>query len=805
LVAKPYVKRSFAMSKRIEMMRERLVTDKNPICIEKFKIILETEAENAYELPVYRRGKTFVNILDRIPIFILDGELIVGNTASKPFGLEMDVGFSVWNKYEIEALKEDGFKVDPGDEAELLDLIERYPQYGATSGMNRIMLGHHRMEAYYRSGLTLPPWRDQGVGGGTASSGLGLGPGWILICPDFNLVLQKGLQSMIQECEDELQAIRFFDTDSYERSVTLQSMKMSLEAMVRFAGRFAGLADEMASKEGDPQRKKELLEIAGICRRVPANPARTFKEAMQAVWFVFLVTSPSPTTCIGRFDQYMYPYYKADIEAGRITDEEVLEYLQCFRLKVMEISNISGKEVRKRGVGRARWYNMTIGGVKEDGSDATNELSYLVLEALLRCPTTHHTITMRVAESTPESLILKGIEAQARGLSIPAFIGDPSYINFFLTYGVSLEHARDYVITGCLDANLPGRSRAITIGMFITPLTLEFFLNDGVDRKTGLRVGNKVGDLDRFSCYDEFRAAFMEEFTNYMSMSAERNNAEAMSFGIALPDPLKSALMVDGIRIGLDLYKRPYELENNNLMNPVGMVNLGNSLFAIKKLVYEGKVVTLSEFKKALDANWVGHEDLRRKCLKLPKYGNDIEEVDSVVGSLYEHWGRISNTLPAAFGGTQKATAISVTSHQPGGAITAATPDGRSDGEILADGCASPASGTDKNGPLAVFKSALNIPQDGFAAMLLNMKFHPSALRSEEDKRKLAIAMRTYFSNGGKQVQFNVVDSEALREAQKEPEKHGDIMVRVAGFSAYFVHLTRDIQNEVINRTVHNI
>ena len=173
------------MSKRIEMMRDRLVTDKNPICIEKFKIILQTEAENAYEMPVYRRGKTLANVLDRIPIFIMDGELIVGNTASKPFGLEMDVGFSTWNKYEVDALKEDGFKIDPKDEAELLQLIERYPQFGATSGMNRMMLGHHRMEAYYRSGMTLPPWRDKGIGGGTASSGLGLGPGWVLVCPDY--------------------------------------------------------------------------------------------------------------------------------------------------------------------------------------------------------------------------------------------------------------------------------------------------------------------------------------------------------------------------------------------------------------------------------------------------------------------------------------------------------------------------------------------------------------------------------------------------------------------------------------------
>lgn len=793
------------MNTRIEMMKNRLLTDKNPICIEKYKIILNTEAKYAYELPVYRRAKTLANYLERVPIFIMDGELIVGNTASKPFGLEIDVGFGTWNKDEIEALKDEGFKLDPDDEHELLDLLERFPQFGATSGINNLLLGHKRMEPFYRSGMVLPPWRDKGVSGGTASSGLGLGPGWLLACPDFNLPLQKGIITMIQECEDEIQNIYFYDTDSYERTITLKSMKITLEALVEFSYRFADLALKMAQEENNPVRKKELLEISEICRHVPANPARTFKEAIQTVWFVLLVTSPSPTTTIGRFDQYMYPYYKADIEAGLITDEDVLEYLQCLRLKVMELGNISGKEVRKRSIGRARWYNMTIGGVKSDGGDAANELSYLVLEALMRCPTTHHTITLRVGESTPEELILKGVEAQAKGLSMPAFVGDPSYIKFFTIYGVSLEHARDYVITGCLDANLPGRSRAITIGMFIAIKMLELFLNDGIDPKTGLRVGNKTGDLDRFKTYDEFKSAFFKEYTNYMSMAAERNNAEAMSFANTLPDPVKTAFLVDSIKIGLDLYKRPFELQNNNLMNPVGMVNLGNSLYAIKKLVFEDNEVTLSEFKKALDANWQGYEDLRMKCLKAPKYGNDIPEVDNIIGEIYAHWGKTANELPAAFGGTQKPTAISVTSHQPGGAITTATPDGRFDGDILADGCASPMSGTDTKGPLAVFNSALRIPQDNFAAMLLNMKFHPSVLKTEDDRRKLAIAIKTYFLNGGKHVQFNVVDKEILREAQNYPEKHYDLMVRVAGFSAYFVQLNREIQDEVIERTTHTM
>jgi formate C-acetyltransferase len=263
--------------------------------------------------------------------------------------------------------------------------------------------------------------------------------------------------------------------------------------------------------------------------------------------------------------------------------------------------------------------------------------------------------------------------------------------------------------------------------------------------------------------------------------------------------------MDGGIHSGLDCYAQPYKFESNQLLNPVGMMNLAQSLYAIKKLVFEEKDVTLPELIEVLDSNWQGREDLRKKCLALDHYGNGVNEIDEIVGECYTFWADVADTIPSALGGHFRCSAISVTSHQPGGALVGATPDGRYAGEILADACASPLRGTDTHGPLAVFRSALHIQQDRFQAMLMNMKIHPSALKTDDDKMKLASAIRTYFANGGKQVQFIVCDAKTLEEAKAHPEEHRDLMVRVAGYSAYFVQLTPGLQDEVITRTAHEL
>lgn len=793
------------MTPRIKRMRDRQ-RQKYRICIERFKIFLATWAETAGEAEIMRRAKAQYNELCRLPIFIEPDELFVGHGASKPHGLEIDPNSGIWDKEEIDALTGEGYEFSPEDAAELLRLNETLHPFGLNDGVAEAIRGNDAFVNFMKVGITLPPWvtleRGKQLGGGYALSGLGLGPGQCLVCFDYETALRRGLADMIRECDEELDRVSFSKPGGYDRCLYLKAVKLSLEGILCYAGRYAELAEQMAETEQDPARRAELLEIAAICSRVPARPARTFREALQMYWFLFIIVAcPNITAGMGRVDQLLYPYYAADKAAGRITDEEVVELFEMLRVKNMDMGSLGGKSRRACEDGEAKWHNMTIGGVNADGSDATNELSYLILEALLECPTPHHTITIRVADSTPDSLILKGLECQRRGLSMPAFVSDDSYIDYFVQYGCPVETARNYCMTGCLDANIPGISRSMTASMFIVPLFLTTFLNDGVDVRTGLRLGAPTGPLSRFRSYEEFEAAFRAAFREYLSFAQERCNLQIASMQRYFPEPLRSAFMQDGIAAGQDFQSRTMPVENGGCLCPIGMVNLGNSLYAVKKVVFEDRTATLAELKQALDADWTGWEELREQCLSAPKYGNGIAAVDEKVAEFYQLLLDLNDQAPTITGGTVRSTAVSITTHQPGGLLTFATPDGRKAHSILADGAASPVMGQDKNGPLAVLASAMRLPQSRYQGVLLNMKFHPSALASEEDLYKLSAMLRTYLKHGGKHIQFNVVSQEQLLAAQEAPGEYSDLMVRVAGYSAYFVQLNRPMQNEIIART----
>ena len=800
------------MTDRLQRMYSKIRTNYQHIGIEKFKIITKTEAECAGYPAILRRGQTLKNVLEQFPIYISDDELFVGNPASRPWGLEIEAGLGKWSKEECEYLREDGFDFALEDQEEMLRINEQFHPFGMYQGANLIIAENERLDIFARSGMMLAPWKKDKtlgnrVGGGAACSGLGNGPGWNLLCIDYSLALTKGLDAMIAECDEEIQNNRYFDKRSFERGITLQAMKLSLQGLKNYALRFSKLAAEMAEKETRPQRKAELEQIAEICANVPAKPAKTFREAMQSFWFMFLLVNPSPTPPIGRFDQYMYPFYKADIEAGRITDDEVLELLGMLRIRCMEMNQQSGREIRKRASGGARWLNMTIGGVKPDGTDACNELTRLVLRAVRDVRTPHHTVTLRVCDTTPDDVMLLALQCQAEGCSMPAFVGDKSYIDYFTQVhnpndGLPIEVARDYCMTGCIDGNVAGRTRTMGITMFVCPLMLDIFMNNGWDKNIEEQVGHPIaGDLSKYETFEQFLADFEPEYRCFVQTAAEKLNIESAVFKELLPDPFRAAFMYNGIKSGLDCYAQEYPFESNQLLNPVGMVNLAQSLYAIKTLCFDQKVCTLPELKKAMDANWEGYEDLRQRCLDLPHYGNGDADADEMVHTCYRWWLDVANSTPSSLGGHFRCSAISVTSHQPGGALCGAMPDGRCSGDILADACASPMAGCDHEGPLAVFRSALNIPQDEFQAMLLNMKFSPSAIATDRDKMKLASAIKAYFANGGKHVQFIVEDQKTLIDAKAHPDKHGDLMVRVAGYSTYFVQLTPGLQDEVIART----
>lgn len=795
------------MNDRIKRMKERLRVNKYPLCIEKFRIANETLKATEGMPQLLRRAQIHANILDNITIFIEEDDLIAGAGASKPFGLEIDYEYGTWTKDEVEALKSEIYTILPEDEAELYELNEKFGNNNLNStlvkAIGEIVGESKTLWPFMKSSVILPPWKDKtgGSGGGFAQSGMGLGPGFFLVSIDYEKILTHGALSIIDECRKNLEELKYFKTDCIEKKHYWESVIIVYEAWLRFANRYAELAENMAQQEANPIRKQELIDMARICRKVPAYPAENFREAIQSFWFTFLLACPSPTTAAGRFDQYMYPFYKKDIENGSMTEDDALEMIELLRIKEMKMNRVSGKANRKKNAGMAKWHNWTLGGVKSDGSNAANELTSLVLKSALDTQLPHFTCTLRVNQNTALDVIVEGLKVVQTGLGMPAFVGDESYIKFFTQNGLSVEEARDYVMTGCLDGNIPAKTRTQTVIMFIVAQVFDIFMRNGWCNFTKEQVGLQTGDVTKFITFEEFEKAFYVQLDYMLHLAAERNNIEMISQRELFPDPFRSSLMEGGISEGKDILNRTFKFDNASCLCAVGVINVADSMAAVKKLVYDEKKYTMEQLLTALNANWEGYDDMRKDFLAVPKYGNNNNLPDNMAKKIYSYFAKCLGTIDHAYGGKVVATAISISAHQPGGLAVGALPDGRKAKEILADGSMSPMHGMDTSGPLAVLQSAMKIDQDEYQATLLNMKFHPTALKTDEDLYKLAAMLKTYLTNGGKHMQFNVVDRETLVAAQNEPEKHRDLVVRVAGYSAYFTALTKEIQNEVIERT----
>ncbi len=790
-------------TKRIERIKSNLRLSARPLCTEKLQLMTDSLRSTEGQPQPIRRALALAAALNAITIWIDDDELLVGHAASRPGGFELACDYGLFTPDEIESLKEDGYSISPEDEVRLVELNRYHEGKTFVNRMGDILFDNPRLWPFMQSGVVLPPWksREHGSGGGYAQGGMGLGPGLLLGAIDYSLVLDRGLASVIAEAEHELSEIRFDSPDTVERSVYLRAIVISLNAVIRFTHRYADLARSNAATASDPSRRAELETIADICSRVPAEPASSFREALQSFWFTYLVITPSSVAPMGRLDQLLFPFYQSDIDNGVINDDGVVELFACLRLHDMAIDRVAGKTNRKKHSGQAKWHNCTIGGVKSDGTDATNALSYLILEAARVCPTPHHTITIRVNESTPEKLIEKGLEVVRTGLGLPAFVSDRSYIEFLTRSGLPAEQAREYLLAGCLDAAVPGRSRVVSFPFVVVPFIFEVVLNNGRHPRTNAPLGLRTGDLEDFHDFDSLMSAVKAQLRHFLALTAERNHAEVAVQRGAYSDPVLSSLMEGGVTSGRDYLDRKMAFENGSVMCPIGMINLADSLAAIRKIVYDQRRLSLRELKTVLDADWNGYPELHQEFIAAPKFGNDDDYVDSIAADLYRFWAETVSSFQSPFGSPHVPTAISITSHWAGGELTGATPDGRRAGQCLADGSMSPMQGRDHRGPTAVIRSALKIDQDAYQATLLNMKFHQSALATSGDLHKLASLIRTYLEFGGKHVQFNVVDRETLLDAQIHPNEHNDLVVRIAGYSAYFVTLSRTVQNDIIART----
>jgi len=791
------------MSDRIEKMIKRVRTAKYSICSEVARLTTESWKETEGEPNVIRTAKAQANILDKIPIFIQEGEPIVGNGASKPMAVE-SWAITGWMKEGIDALREEGWEISNETEAQMASLNE---YWGPRSAHQKYIdsMDEDRLWPFLQSGWMIPPQmnREWASKIGFASSGLGVGlslPEAWYTCVPLDKMINRGLTSLIQEAEQEKRNLNFNDAGTMEKAHFLEAVIIAHKAVIRWANRYADLATAMAAEEKDPTRKKELERIAQTCRWVPANPARDFYEAIQYLWFLYVILA-SLVMPLQRFDQYMYPFYKKDIREGTTTDEKVLELLQCLRIKDMEIMGVAGSAHRQKWSGLAKWNNMVIGGVTPDGDDATSELTYLILEAAMRCQTPHHTITLRVHEGTPEALMLKALELVKTGIGMPAFVGDKSYIESFVSKDVPLKVARDYYLIGCLDGTVP-EGMGNLFPMCATTVAWSWLVNNGMDPFARKQVGLATGDFESFETFDDLMGALKKQIAHGMAMEAECRGRMFETVKGQFPDAFVPSLFTDGIKVGKSTCDRTLPYKIGHSMGPVGMTNMADSLAAIKKLVFDEKKVTLKELKAALAANWEGYEEIRAMCLKAPKYGNDDDYVDSIVSELYRFYAETAGAINGPRG-KYNATAISISAHQVAGMLLGATPDGRYSGESLADGSVSPSQGKDTFGPTAAMNSAAKIDQTAYLATLMNMKLNPSALSSTEGMKNLSALIKTYFSLGGKHIQFNVVSKETLLDAQKRPEKHRDLIVRVAGYSAYYIQLSEGVQEEIIHRMEH--
>ena len=632
---------------------------------------------------------------------------------------------------------------------------------------------------------------------------------------DYPELLKYGFRGIINQISEKLSALYIDNPELLESFYFYQSLIIVYEAAIRFANRFAGLAEDIAENTADPQRKKELLEIAEICRNVPENPAQTFREAVQALWFVQLIIqleTNGHSVSIGRFDQFMYPYYIRDIKEKRMTEEQALEILQCCWVKLNSITKLRSWSQTRLNAGFPMFQNMTIGGQRTNGEDAVNEMTYLLLDCHDSMRLSQPTLTARVHKNSPYAYLRRCVEVLSKGGGMPAFFNDEIIIPSLLLRGVQKEDAFNYCMVGCVEPSVAGKwGGRYGASLFNLTKCLELALNGGKDPRTGIMLHGNGKTLKEFSRYREIFDAFKDQLSHYIKLYTIMDNIQDLVWETMLPTPFVSGLVSDCIERGKEIKKggAVYDFSGGQAGN---IANVANSPAAIKKLVFEEKVIGKEELHEALETNFEcqrGEEIRQILITRAPKYGNDDDYVDSIAKEAFTHYlkevGKHRNTRHGRgpIGGTFHPSTASIAYNIPAGAITGSTPDGRKAGEPLAD-VESPFRGTELNGPTAVVKSASkleHILESG--GSILNLKFNPSIFNNSKQLDNLIALITGFFELKGMEVQILIIPAEKLKAAQKSPEKYKDLLVRVAGYSTFFVALDPEVQNDIIARTEH--
>ena len=759
------------------------------ICLERARLLTESYRNTEGEPMVLRRAKGLSHILDNMTIYIQDKEKIVGNYSSSPSALTTHPElYWRWLEKAVQPGAAYSSLLDDSGRKELQE-INAYWKDKAVQGMEREAVPK-RVKEY---------WRFVGpiVWGHFAESGV----------PDFQKIFAVGLNGIIAEAKSRIeeieQSIELSAGEFLRQKRLLQAVIISLEAAVRWGGRYAQLARKMAETESNSFRKAELQKISEVCEWVPGNPPRNLHEAIQSFWFIHLIhhlIEFYQNGCAVRLDQLLYPIYRIEKEAGNITRAEAQELLEFLWIKMEELGVLLMPLVGSGVAGNTMWQTITVGGVSSEGEDATNEMSFIILDACKEMRTIQPSIALRYHNKIDKGFILSAINLLKTGVGYPAFFNDAATIPMLLANGISVQSARDYGIEACMRWTIPGEAMAYRsiAGVLVLPKCLELALSKGIDKFTGKQIGEKTADPAMFSSTESIFDAFFAQVAFFIDKLVVFHNATDLLYREYVPRPFLSGLMRGCIEKGKDC--REHSFYHKSYIGHVGGVDVANSLAAIRKLVFEDRSVPLDELLRALKENWKGKETLRQLCIHAPKVGNDDDYVDEILKRVYYGMSQIAVKYKNIFGFPYNFDGTSSSMYYGYSGLTWATADGRKDGDNFADGTLSPVPGTDTLGPTAVLKSASKIDPLLSPNHLLNQKFQPQHLTGV-NREKFFAYLKTWADLGIYHVQFNVVDRATLIDAQKHPDKHSDLIVRVAGYSAYFTDLDKDLQNDIIRRT----
>lgn len=826
-------------SERIPRLVEALFRDMPEIEAARAVLLTESYRETEGEPIIMRRAKAFAHILKEIPIIIREDELIVGSSTLAPRGCQTFPEFSwEWLEAEfdtIETRSADPFRISEETKRQLKE-VHTYWKGKTTSELALSYMAPEAVRAMEHNVFTPGNYFYNGVGHVTVQ---------------YEKVLSIGLEGVMREAAAELASCGLGDADYARKHSFLEAVILSCAAVIGYAQRYAALAEEEARRCTDPTRKQELLQIAKNCSRVPAKGAETFWEACQSFWFIqqlLQMESSGHSISPGRFDQYMYPYYRKDMEEGRIDRDGAQELIDCIWVKLNDLNKARDAASAEGFAGYSLFQNLIVGGQDEEGQDVTNDLSFLCIWASAHVFLPQPSLSIRVWNGTPHELMVEAARLTRTGIGLPAYYNDEVIIPSLMNRGLSLEDARTYNIIGCVEPQKAGKTEGWHDAAFFNMCRpLEFVFSNGMDE--GEQVGPSTGRVEEMASFEAFFEAYQQQMEYGISLLVNADNAIDTAHAQRCPLPFLSCLVDDCIKRGKSVQEGG-AVYNFTGPQGFGIANVADSLYAIKQLVFEEKKVTLAEYKRALalnfgkgfDAVTVGKmagqvikeldkagqklsaaqieeivkgiatsslsEEDRGLCDRIyalieevPKYGNDIDEVDAFARQVAYTYTKPLLKYRNPRGGMFQAGLYPVSANVPLGAQTGATPDGRLAHTPVADGV-SPAAGRDVHGPTATANSVSRLDH-GIASngTLLNQKFHPSALSGEEGLNNFVALIRSYFDQKGSHMQFNVVDRNTLLDAQEHPEQYRHLVVRVAGYSALFTTLSRSLQDDIIRRT----